>query len=658
VTVRNLKGEDAQLVLQGKAKLKIQTNIPMAAEPAEATAEIVWSKKDEKDPSGKVYQIGLSYLDIDPQDRSRIFNYARRLKWMPRLISIAIILLLAILAAVSLYHVKVKRENVALVQELVATLEVKNNISGQLGELRDSKRDLEKKFAAGKKDIEGIQSQIASVESRTGAETDRLRKQLGKALAEQKALETQIAKFSVERAMASRMARRGRESQLDGLKAKIDALGMEMGEVVNRSRVSVDALKVETAKFQKENAALKEKLDLVKQGELSLEQQLASIKTKSGMLEEASADRMLEWIKVHQSKATGLVMSYEGDKALDNWGFTYDQALACQAFLISGDHRRARAVLNFYKDKAKAQKGLFYNAYDVKTGSPTEYMIHSGPNIWLAISACQYVRHAGDDKYLGLAEMIADSMIRSQSSSRDKGIKGGPGSEWVSTEHNLDGYALFNLLYELTNKDKYRAAASTALAWLRDIGYNKPEGRFMRGRGDATIATDTFSWAIAAIGPKTLSENGMNPDGIMEFAENECKVTANFYRPDNSHVKVVGFDFAKARNLGRGGIVSCEWTAQMIVAFEIMADYYKEAGDKQKAGIYRAKAEYYLSQLGRMVIASPSPTGQGEGCLPYASMDDVDTGHGWRAPKGRRTGSVAATAYYIFAFKRYNPLKG
>ncbi len=244
-----------------------------------------------------------------------------------------------------------------------------------------------------------------------------------------------------------------------------------------------------------------------------------------------------------------------------------------------------------------------------------------------------------------------------QKESEDGGIRGGPGITWVSTEQNMDAYALFNMLYELTKSEKYKTARETAFSWLKLSAYNKPQGRFNRGKGDATIATDTFSWAIASLGPRLLKENGMDPDGIMEFAEENCKVKAYFYRPDNTSTEVIGFDFAKAANIGRGGIVSCEWTAQMVVAFKIMADYHRKRGDIEKLSAYSKKAEYYLTQLSKMVISSPSPSGQGEGCLPYASIDDVDTGHGWRVAKGRRTGSVAATIYYIFAQRGYNPLK-
>ena len=120
-------------------------------------------------------------------------------------------------------------------------------------------------------------------------------------------------------------------------------------------------------------------------------------------------------------------------------------------------------------------------------------------------------------------------------------------------------------------------------------------------------------------------------------------------------MKVKGFDFSKAENVGRGGVVSTEWTAQVIVAYQILGDYFKALGDPDKAALYADKSNFYLNELQKLIITSPSRTGQGRGCLPYASIDNVDTGHGWRTPRGMRTGSVAATAYGIFAWVGYNP---
>jgi len=149
----------------------------------------------------------------------------------------------------------------------------------------------------------------------------------------------------------------------------------------------------------------------------------------------------------------------------------------------------------------------------------------------------------------------------------------------------------------------------------------------------------------------------MNPDKIMEFAEENCAVEVSFVRPDGQSVKIRGFDFAAQSHIARGGVVSSEWTAQMIIAFKIMGEYYHKKGMDNKALSYEEKADDYMSELCNMIISSPSPSGQGAGCLPYASVDFVDTGHGWMTPKGKATGSVSGTAYALFAYHNYNPLQ-
>ncbi|MFH1645472.1 MAG: hypothetical protein ABIB11_03535 [Candidatus Omnitrophota bacterium] len=450
------------------------------------------------------------------------------------------------------------------------------------------------------------------------------------------------------------------ETQLTSLTNEPSSSGVaELGSLqslVRSQKNLIQELQVRIKQEQSNSESLKRELQSIRDNELLLEEQLADVRFKKDNLQEASIEKMRHWLRVHQTRRTGLVVSYEGDDSLRDWGFTYDQALACLVFLKAGDVKRAENVLNFFLEKAANSDGLFYNAYCVKSGVPCEYIVHSGPNAWIGIAACQYMKKTGDYKFMPLAVNIARGLIDLQLDAADGSIKGGPYVEWISTEHNLDAYALFNMLYTLTEEGLYTEAAGRSLAWLKSIGYNRPEGRLMRGKGDATIATDTFSWAVAAIGPELLWDNQMNPDGIMEFAESECKVTTTFVRPEKRSVRITGFDFSKPANLGRGGIVSTEWTGQMIVSMKIMAEYYKNKGDKEKEKIFASKADYYLTQLGKMVICSPSPTGQGEGCLPYASLDNVDTGHGWRVAKGSRTGSVSGTCYYIFAYDGYNPL--
>ncbi len=146
----------------------------------------------------------------------------------------------------------------------------------------------------------------------------------------------------------------------------------------------------------------------------------------------------------------------------------------------------------------------------------------------------------------------------------------------------------------------------------------------------------------------------MDPDGILDFSIKNCEVKVPFHRR-NMTIEVEGFDFAKARNIARGGVISCEWTAQMILAFEIMADYYRDK-DIAKSQEYFNKAFFYANELEKMIINSPSPAGKKDPTLPYASEANVDTGHGWRTPKGNGAGSLSATAYFLIAYKGINPL--
>jgi len=361
-------------------------------------------------------------------------------------------------------------------------------------------------------------------------------------------------------------------------------------------------------------------------------------------------------IKNHQSRRTGLVVSYEGDKEIEEWAFTYDQSLASQCFTLMGDKENAKQILNFYKTRAAKTEGGFSNAYDSYTGKISEYTVHSGPNIWLGIAILQYTKKFKDEAYLAMAEDIADWLIMLQKQDKEEGIRGGPKFQWFSTEHNLDAYAFFSMLYKITEEEKYLEAKEKVFKWLQKNAFNKTEGRLNRGKGDATIATDTFAWAIAAIGPELLKESDMNPDQIMDFAEANCLVTTDYINQGGESIKVTGFDFGKYEHIGRGGIVSTEWTGQMIIAFKIMASYYKENRDFDKSGYYKKKSDFYFSEIQKMTIISPSRIGQGQGCLPYASQDDVDTGHGWRVARGTRTGSTASTTYAIFARYGYNPM--
>ena len=385
--------------------------------------------------------------------------------------------------------------------------------------------------------------------------------------------------------------------------------------------------------------------------------ELSQLDQQKVVLEKANFDKMYQWLKIHQNSRTGLVSSFEGDKEIANWSFTYDLALLVQAYTQFSDFDRAKRILDFFAHQAKRENGWFLNAYYSDDGSVAEFTAHSGPNLWVGLSIMQYMQSTKDKSYLDLAENIAAAIINLQNEDAGGGIRGGPREEWYSTEHNLDAYAFFNMLARVTGKTIYAQAAAKAINWIVNNTYDRKDLPVKRGKGDSTIATDTYAWSIAAIGPQKLLALGMDPDKILEFVEENCSVEVNFVRANAQSVKIKGFDFAPQRHTARGGVVSSEWTAQMVVTYKIMEGFYLKKGDRIKAANYGAKARMYLSELGNMIISSSSASGQGQGCLPYATQDQVDTGHGWLTPKGSHTGSVSGTSYALFAFYGFNPLE-
>lgn len=463
----------------------------------------------------------------------------------------------------------------------------------------------------------------------------------------------------------------GRDSlvrELEEMASRQRKLAMDLKQVKEQQGLQTQAMAAEGLTqeqldfFNQElAAAMKRENDL--RGELTqLRQQsaqrretLESTVGADGQTREEVLKQLVSWLDRHAHSQTGLLPSYEGDPKLESVSYTYDQALSAVAFTLFHKNEAARKILSFYKDKAEKSEGGFVSSYDTASGRPMEWNVHVGPNVWIGIAALQHRAIAGDTAYMGLAQSIGNWLLELQARDPERGLRGGPKEEWFSTEHNLDAYAFFGMLHRATGDTRYLTAQQELFDWLMKNAADRTTGAFKRGKGDATIATDTFSWSIAAIGPARLAEAEFDPEGIMEFAEENCRVQVNFERPDGRSVKVTGFDFAKPQNQGRGGVVSSEWTAQAVVTFRVLEKHFLAAGNGEKASYYRDKINFYLNELQKMVIASLSRTGQGRGCLPYATAANVDTGHGWRTPSGDRTGSVAGTAYGIFAWTGFNP---
>lgn len=583
-----------QLLQNHQATLFLEIEMPFRREAISAKATVAWLK--QIGVSGENYHIGLKYEQINLLERNRIMRYAWAKKlFVPAALSLIVLFGLG-LALGSYLNLKLIHGNKALIGQLVTILQDSSVAKQKIKQISKERSDLQLK-------IQTLELQTKTIEGEKAAIGERAK------LAETKTSDM------------------------------IKAFNQQIAQIVQEKNV------------------LQEQLISLQNTENSVTEDLLRLDKRKVSLTQANFDKMYRWLKIHQNHRSGLVISFEGDADISGWAFTYDQALVLQAYANFADYERARKILDFYANKARKIDGLFLNAYYANDGAPAEFTVHSGPNIWLGIAVLQFSQQSQDNRYLYLAEEIAQAIINLQKQDREGGIRGGPQTEWYATEHNLDAYAFFNMLYKITKKESYLEARDTVLNWLVSNTYNKADAPIIRGKGDATIATDTYAWSVAAIGPEKLEQLGMNADQIMEFAETNCAKEVSYTRPEGQTIKIKGFDFAPQRHLARGGVVSSEWTAQMVLSYKIMADFYHRRGMIAKARAYEAKADEYLAALYNMIISSPSPSGQGEGCLPYASSDAADTGHGWSTPKGKTTGSVAGTSYTIFAYYNYNPLE-
>ncbi|MDD2679982.1 MAG: PilZ domain-containing protein, partial [Candidatus Omnitrophica bacterium] len=594
LSVNNLPPEALQLLQERKVKLALEIDLPITRKPIVALAIPVWIS-GVPDAAHKYY-IGLHYEEIDAAQSNKLMRYALGKKLLvPAALGIIVLLGLGLVVN-SLISIKLIEGNRALVRRLVNVIQESALAKQKIRDVSKEKESLQRKIQELTARIQAVEDEKARLGGKTTLE-------LGEQSRKINELSTLIQQLSQEK---------------NNLKEELAALQLE------------------------ESVAFEE---------------LVRIDKKRTALAKANLEKMYQWLQRHQDPHTGLVMSFEGDSHISGWAFIYDQSLVMQAYTYFSDFERCRKMLDFFNHKAKKKNDLFFNTYYVNDGEPAEYIVHSGPNIWLGIAIVQYTYKTKDNRYINLAEDIAQGVINLQKQDAEGGVRGGPEIEWYSTEHNLDAYAFFNMLHRLTGKQQYIEARDKVLEWLVKHAYHKMDIPIQRGKGDATIATDTYAWSIAALGPRRLEELGMNPDRIMEFAENNCAVEVSYTRPEGQVIKIKGFDFAPERHAGRGGIVSSEWTAQMVVAFKIMADFYFKKGEDARGQLYQSKAEDYLASLANMLISSPSPSGQGEGCLPYATQESIDTGHGWFTPRGKTTGSVAGTTYAIFAYYNYNPLE-
>ncbi|MBN2482723.1 MAG: hypothetical protein JXD21_00815 [Candidatus Omnitrophica bacterium] len=586
------------------ANLLLNIHLPLGKKTVTAGARIVWRRRQREEHFSRCL-CGLEFFEIEKQCARSLFRYAVWRKTVPMVAVLVIAALFAISGFLWFEQARLVRENKTLVARYFQTIQETNMLNS------------------------GLESE---------------QKLLAYFRGQQKTLEKQLQELNEELLIWQEKYAQV-SSGADEVSAAADVSAAELHNNISRLQNDIRELSRKNQILQAQLAEKKELTDILAQGSRVKE------KEKREYAARITAG-MYQWISSRQDLHTGLVLSYEGDDDLKRVAFSYDQALAAIVFCLYQRPDRAKKILDFYLNAVEHDQDI-YNAY-YTSGGVFEYVVHAGPNAWIGLAALHYVDMTKDRTYLKIAEKVSDFLLEMMDD--EGGIKGGPKVQWYSTEHNLDSSAFFKLFSRVSAHPICSTYAKKIDEWLDRYAYTQKAVPINRGRGDATIATDTYTWSITALGPQVLLQYDMDPDQIVEFAIKNCEVNVDLRRHDLL-VQVTGFDFAKAQHIPRGGVISCEWTSQMVLALEILADYYRTR-DAEKSRYYFEKALFYFEELQKMVINSPSPVGKAYPTLPYASQSFIDTGHGWRTPKGDQVGSLAATAYFLISYQGFNPLTG
>jgi hypothetical protein len=202
-----------------------------------------------------------------------------------------------------------------------------------------------------------------------------------------------------------------------------------------------------------------------------------------------------------------LVQSYSDQQAGGTFfstAFIYDNALIALAYLARGkaqDMTRAKIVGNaiLYAQKTDpAGDGRFRQAYFA--GVPDGNGVYVTPGLsffqgsavgdvaWAGIALAQLYARTGNKAYLDGAVKAAtfiETTTRDNTNVPPGGYYYGNGQTNKSTEHNIDVYALYTMLAQLTGNKSWLNGAAWAKAFVEAM-FDAPSGHFWTGTSDAT----------------------------------------------------------------------------------------------------------------------------------------------------------------------------
>lgn len=391
----------------------------------------------------------------------------------------------------------------------------------------------------------------------------------------------------------------------------------------------------------------------------------------------------------YRTSGPRLAQSYQDGSGLGDIGFVYDNALTIIALLAGGDVKHARAIgdalifaathdekFSDFRLRQAYHANAFVNGGGSTGAQETAHFgwefglvgTAVGDMAWPGIALAQLAHRTGAKSYLegalAIGRWIQDNTYSTT------GLGGYTFGETAgledhkSTEHNIDVFAFFRLLAQLSGDRVWSRRADHAWAFV-EKEWNADDGFFWTGSDDgsavnkapAQLPLDVQAWAwLAARQPRYAA--------ALDWARTNLATTDTPLRTNSAltgNQTVHGVAFASGSLITDTGAriggqtytpepddaaVWFEGTGQLAVA---LADRRRVA-DRERADDLLGQLRWAQSNLGR---GQTFGSHRVEGGLPAASSP-MDTGFKFGYYPDLHT---AATSWYVFAATGTNPYR-
>jgi hypothetical protein len=394
-----------------------------------------------------------------------------------------------------------------------------------------------------------------------------------------------------------------------------------------------------------------------------------------------------------------LTQSYS-DQALGATAFTYDNAVSIHAYLVRGrtdDLARAEVLgngliyaqaNNFPFNDGRFAQGYFVNvpasdgsgAFITPAAFPFFFYTSAvGDQAWAGMALAQLYRRTGGSKYLTAALKVANWIVTNTYNTLGAGgysfgtninqfNDSVPSTNGKSTEHNIDTYAFFTMLAELTHNGKasngssWSSLAQHALTFVIAM-FNEAGGYFYTGTlGDqitintSPIPEDCQTWSYLAMLDNRYKQT-------IDWAVANLQTTDTPSAPDSSLTgseKITGMVFDTASLTTTAFDPNAVWlegTAHTVAALVARAAVGRDSlpslfKDLSTAIEFLNQSQKAQSELGAGQTVNGKVIPLGEGLL--ASTSVMDTGFGYTYGPSLHIG---ATGWYLTAALGGNPFQ-